>query len=106
MVRGDQPPVERMTLVWHDWFATTASDIPQRFMIEQNATLRRCALGSFVDLARELTTDPAMLLFLNGSTTPAGARTKTTAASSWSSSRSAPTAGRPRRPTSASSRAP
>ena len=22
MVRSDQPLVERMTLIWHDWFAT------------------------------------------------------------------------------------
>jgi hypothetical protein len=64
MVRGDQPLVERMTLLWHDWFATT--DVDQSLALAQNATLRRCALGSFLDLANEVTKDPAMLVFLNG----------------------------------------
>ncbi|MCW2989555.1 MAG: hypothetical protein JWM73_149 [Solirubrobacterales bacterium] len=67
MVRSDQPLVERMTLVWHDWFATSNDGVGnQTLMLAQNATLRANALGNFPDLAQAITRDPAMLVFLNG----------------------------------------
>jgi uncharacterized protein (DUF1800 family) len=66
MVRSRAPLVERMTLVWHDWFATGKSGSTQTLMLRQNALLRRHALGSFAELARDVTSDPAMLLWLNG----------------------------------------
>ena len=67
MVRSEHALVERMTLIWHDWFSTTNSDVGNaRLMLQQNATFRRHALGSFEDLALAMTTDPAMLVFLNG----------------------------------------
>ncbi|HEX8120843.1 MAG TPA: DUF1800 domain-containing protein [Solirubrobacteraceae bacterium] len=67
MVRSDQPLVERMTLVWHDWFATSNEDVGNAaLMIEQNQLLRANALGSFETLALEVTKNPAMLLFLSG----------------------------------------
>ncbi len=66
MVRTQAPLVERMTLVWHDWFATSKSGVPQKLMLRQNALLRRHALGNFERLALEITADPAMLLWLNG----------------------------------------
>jgi uncharacterized protein (DUF1800 family) len=66
MVRTQAPLVERMTLVWHDWFATSKDGATQTLMLRQNALLRRHALGSFEHLAVEITRDPAMLLWLNG----------------------------------------
>ena len=30
MVRTNQPLVERMTLVWHDWFATSLDGVGQQ----------------------------------------------------------------------------
>jgi uncharacterized protein (DUF1800 family) len=66
MVRTQAPLVERMTLVWHDWFATSKSGVPQKLMLRQNALLRRHALGNFEKLALDITRDPAMLLWLNG----------------------------------------
>ena len=66
MVRTDQPLVERMTLVWHDWFATSNDGVgQQRLMLHQNALFRRSALGSFDQLAHDVTQDPAMILWLN-----------------------------------------
>jgi hypothetical protein len=66
MVRSDQPLVERMTLIWHDWFATSNSDVNnQALMHDQNELLRRGALGSFADLLRDVTADPAMLVWLS-----------------------------------------
>jgi uncharacterized protein (DUF1800 family) len=67
MVRSDQQLVERMTFILHDWFATSNTGVgSQALMIEQNELLRSMALGSFEDLFLALTANPAMLLFLNG----------------------------------------
>ena len=67
MVRTNRPLVERMTLVWHDWFATSNQGVgSQRLMLNQNEVLRAHALGSFRDLVHDITRDPAMLQWLNG----------------------------------------
>ncbi|MEA2219590.1 MAG: hypothetical protein QOJ35_2216 [Solirubrobacteraceae bacterium] len=66
MVRSDQPLVERMTLILHDWFANSRADVDAGLMLAQNEVLRSHALGSFTDLVRDLTVDPAMLVFLSG----------------------------------------
>jgi uncharacterized protein (DUF1800 family) len=67
MVRTSRPLVERMTLVWHDWFATSNDGVgSQRLMLKQNQLFRSHFLGSFHDLLQEVTRDPAMLLWLNG----------------------------------------
>jgi uncharacterized protein (DUF1800 family) len=68
MVRTSRPLVERMTLVWHDWFATSNSGVgSQRLMLNQNQLFRDHGLGSFKELLLDVTKDPAMLLWLNGS---------------------------------------
>jgi uncharacterized protein (DUF1800 family) len=68
MVRTSRPLVERMTLVWHDWFATSNNGVDsQKLMIKQNQLFRDHGLGSFADLTLSVTKDPAMLLWLNGS---------------------------------------
>jgi uncharacterized protein (DUF1800 family) len=65
MVRTNQPHIERMALVWHDWFAT--GDVgSQKLGIKQKVTMRRDALGSFKQLFLDVTIDPAMLLWLSG----------------------------------------
>jgi uncharacterized protein (DUF1800 family) len=56
-----------MTLVWHDWFATSNDGVgSQRLMLMQNGLLRSHCLGSFQQLLVAVTKDPAMLLWLNG----------------------------------------
>ena len=48
MVRTRRPLVERMTLVWHDWFATSNAGVgSQKLMLRQNGLFRRQALGNF-----------------------------------------------------------
>ncbi len=65
MVRTNQPHVERMALIWHDWFAT--GDIGSaKLGIGQKVMLRQKALGGFDDLLRAVTIDPAMLVWLSG----------------------------------------
>jgi Protein of unknown function (DUF1800) len=66
MVRTNQPLVQRMTLVWHDWFATSNAGVGQQnLMLGQNELFRRYALGSFDGLVHDVTADPAMIVWLN-----------------------------------------
>jgi uncharacterized protein (DUF1800 family) len=65
MVRTNQPAVERMALIWHDWFAT--GDVSsQRLSVSQAKLFRKHALGSFSELLLDVTKDPAMLVWLSG----------------------------------------
>src|SRR5919198_1413803 len=67
MVRTSRPLVERMALVWHDWFATSREGVDSaRLMLKQNRLFRTHGLGSFSTLLTEVTRDPAMLLWLSG----------------------------------------
>ena len=66
MIRSSQPLVERMTLVWHDWFATSNDGVgDQELMLAQNEMFRRHAFGRFDQLVRDVTTDGAMIVWLN-----------------------------------------
>ncbi len=65
MVRTNRPLVERMALIWHDWFATAEVD-SQRLSIQQAQLFQRRWMVSFKDLLREVTVDPAMLIWLSG----------------------------------------
>lgn len=68
MVRTNRPLIERMTLIWHDWFATSQDQVGEaRLMIGQNNLFRRRALSSFKNLLLDVTKDPAMLIWLSGS---------------------------------------
>ncbi len=63
-----------MTLVWHDWFATSNDGVgSQRLMILQNGMFRRLGLGSFPGLTAHVTANPAMLIYLSGLDSEKGA---------------------------------
>ena len=65
MVRAEAPAVERMALLWHDWFAT--GDVSsQKLSIKQYELFAKHAFGSFDELLRGVTRDPAMLIWLSG----------------------------------------
>ena len=67
MVRTSRPLIERMTLVWHDWFATSNITVgSQKLMLQQNQLFRQIGLGSFKGMLMRVTINPAMLLYLNG----------------------------------------
>ncbi len=67
MVRTDQPLVERMALIFHDWFATSRDGVSRtQQMIDQTNLFRYAGFGSFLDLFKAVTIDPAMLQWLNG----------------------------------------
>lgn len=62
------PLLERMTLFWHDHFATgLGQPYPDvAMMLNQNQTLRAHALGNFAGFVGSMTVDPAMLHWLDG----------------------------------------
>jgi hypothetical protein len=67
MLRSDQQLVERMALVFHDWFATSNDKVDSaQLMIDQSNLFRNGCFGSFRTLLENVTSDPAMLLFLDG----------------------------------------
>lgn len=60
---------EKMTLFWHNHFANELKMVGDaRYMHVQNTLLRLNALGNFKSLVKQITTDPAMLVYLNGDT--------------------------------------
>ncbi|MGH9822614.1 MAG: DUF1800 domain-containing protein [Blastocatellia bacterium] len=59
---------EKMTLFWHDHFATALSKVQDTYMYIQNLTLRSHALDQFDNLLLEVARDPAMLIWLDGIT--------------------------------------
>ena len=66
MVRTSQPFVERMALIWHDWFATSNAEVgSQRQMLAQCELFRTYGRGSFLELVGRVTQDPAMIVWLN-----------------------------------------
>ncbi|MEA2479732.1 MAG: hypothetical protein QOJ07_1654, partial [Thermoleophilaceae bacterium] len=67
MVRSDQPLVERMALIFHDWFGVSREGVTtNKQMLDHFALLREKGLGSFRDLLEGVTGNVAMLLFLGG----------------------------------------
>jgi uncharacterized protein (DUF1800 family) len=66
MVYSKRPFEEKMTLFWHNHFATAASKVEDRFMYVQNIKLRSHALDRFDNLLLTVAQDPAMLLWLDG----------------------------------------
>ena len=54
---------EKMTLFWHNHFATSTQ--LAYLMQVQNNTLRKNALGKFDKLLHAISTDPAMIIYLN-----------------------------------------
>jgi uncharacterized protein (DUF1800 family) len=62
------PLEERMTLFWHDHFATGPTDKGTTLgaLITQNQLLRTHSLGNFRAMCEEITLDPAMLFWLDG----------------------------------------
>jgi len=66
MVRSNQPLVERLALIFHDWFATSLAGVgSQRLLLEQTNGFRAEGLGNFHRIVAGITADPAMIVFLD-----------------------------------------
>ena len=74
MVTVGQPAHEKLTLLWHNHFATSAQKVrSSAHMAAQNQKLRTLALGDFRSLAYTMLTDAAMLRWLDGQSNTAKA---------------------------------
>jgi len=58
---------EKMTLFWHNHFATESADVGNaQYVYKHHQLLRSHALGNIKALTRSVSVDPAMLVYLNG----------------------------------------
>ena len=66
MMNGPAPLLEKMTLFWHSHFASSMQKVQNAYwMWLQNDTFRRNAFGNFAALARKMSRDPAMMIYLD-----------------------------------------
>ena len=72
MIYSKRPLEEKMTLFWHGVLTSALSKVGGKrgypLLIQQNKLLRGKAMGKFDDLVRAVSTDPAMLIWLDGRT--------------------------------------
>ncbi len=74
MVAVQVPVHEKLTLLWHNHFATSTQKVRvAAYMAAQNQKLRTLSLGDFRTLAYSILTDAAMLRWLDGQTNTAKA---------------------------------
>lgn len=58
---------EKIVLFWHNHFSVESQNVADaRYMYKYTALLQKYALGNFKKLVKEITLDPAMLIYLNG----------------------------------------
>lgn len=67
MLYSPRPLEEKLTLFWHNHFATSNAKVQSaRLMLGQYDLLRKHALGNFGALLKDMSYDPAMLIWLDG----------------------------------------
>jgi uncharacterized protein (DUF1800 family) len=67
LINQDRSIREKMTLFWHNHFATESNDISNaQYVYKHHHLLRSSALGNFKILTKHMTLDPGMLVYLNG----------------------------------------
>ena len=73
MLHGSHPLREKMTLFWHNHFATSIIKVQTTaLMLKQNELLRRHALGKFGPFLLDMSKDPAMLIWLDSNSNVTG----------------------------------
>ena len=72
MVNTKRQFEEKMTLFWHNHFATSSSKVQDFLMYSQNVILRQRALERFDDLLLKVSQDAAMLIWLDNITNVLG----------------------------------
>jgi uncharacterized protein (DUF1800 family) len=73
MLHTPHPLRERMTLFWHNHFATSNAKVRSAaMMLGQYELMHRHSLGNFGEMLREMSYDPAMLVWLDGASSKKG----------------------------------
>jgi hypothetical protein len=66
MLRTQHPLREKLTLFWHNHFATSLAKVQNaRYMLGQYRLMHRHALGSFRAMLHDMSFDPAMMVWLD-----------------------------------------
>lgn len=74
MIQQQRNIREKLTLFWHNHFAIESNDVGNaNYLYKHHNLLRTYALGNFKSLVKEITLDPAMLVYLNGQLNTAAA---------------------------------
>ena len=77
MVASANPLIEKLTLLWHNHFATSNAKVDSvPLMAAQNDALRRESLGSFRRTLHDMAKDVAMLVWLDSNSNRKCIRTK------------------------------
>ena len=67
MINQNRSLREKMVLFWHNHFANEMNKVDNAlFSYKQNILFRQYALGNFKELVMDISTDPSMLKYLNG----------------------------------------
>ena len=73
MLQGGHPLREKMTLFWHNHFATSLAKVRDpTLMFGQNCLLRQHALGRFGPMLQAISRDPAMMIWLDSNSNVKG----------------------------------
>ena len=73
MLYSPHPLQERMTLFWHNHFATSNAKVNNLVLMQrQQDVIRKHALGHFGEMLQEMTRDPAMIIWLDANTNKKG----------------------------------
>jgi len=73
ILQGGHPLQEKLTLFWHNHFATSIAKVQSpQLMFRQNCLLRKHALGRFGPLLQAISRDGAMLLWLDSNSNVKG----------------------------------
>jgi hypothetical protein len=73
MINSLHPLREKMTLFWHNHFATSINKVQStRLMARQNQLLRENALGKFGPFLQAISKDPAMIVWLDNNSNVKG----------------------------------
>jgi uncharacterized protein (DUF1800 family) len=73
MLNGGHPLREKLTLFWHNHFATSVAKVTSvPLMYRQNVLLRQHALGKFEPFLQAMSKDPAMLRWLDSNSNVKG----------------------------------
>ncbi len=67
MITSPRQLEEKMTLFWHGHFTTGYREVHNSYLLyQQNRLFRELALGNYRDMLVRVSTDPAMLFYLDG----------------------------------------
>jgi uncharacterized protein (DUF1800 family) len=73
ILRTPHPLREKVTLFWHNHFATSHAKVQNaRYMLGQYRLMHKHALGDFRQMLREMSLDPAMMVWLDTVTSKKG----------------------------------